>query len=60
MADVLRRATVITVSTRAAAGVYDDEAGPLLAEQLRSAGFTVNPGRPGRRRRCVAQRPAGR
>jgi molybdopterin adenylyltransferase len=43
MADVLRRATVITVSTRAAAGVYDDEAGPLLAEQLRSAGFTVNP-----------------
>jgi molybdopterin adenylyltransferase len=43
MADDPRRATVITVSTRAAAGVYDDAAGPLLAERLRAAGFAVNP-----------------
>lgn len=38
-----RRATVISVSTRAAAGVYDDRAGPVLAEQLRAAGFDVAP-----------------
>jgi molybdenum cofactor biosynthesis protein B len=38
-----RRVTVITVSTRAAAGVYDDRAGPALAEQLRAAGFEVAP-----------------
>lgn len=38
-----RRATVITVSTRAAAGVYDDEAGPRLVDLLQDAGFTVAP-----------------
>lgn len=43
MADAARRATVITVSTRAAAGVYEDAAGPLLVEQLVGAGFTVGP-----------------
>jgi molybdenum cofactor synthesis domain-containing protein len=43
MADAPRRATVITVSTRAAAGVYDDAAGPLLVEQLEAAGFAVAP-----------------
>jgi molybdopterin biosynthesis enzyme MoaB len=43
MADVERRATVITVSTRAAGGVYDDEAGPRLVEVLAAAGFTVSP-----------------
>jgi molybdenum cofactor synthesis domain-containing protein len=38
-----RRVAVISVSTRAAAGVYDDRAGPALAEQLRAAGFDVAP-----------------
>lgn len=38
----MRRATVITVSTRAAAGVYDDEAGPAVAQVLIGAGFTVD------------------
>jgi molybdopterin adenylyltransferase len=37
----VRRAAVITVSNRAAAGVYDDEAGPAVVEQLRAAGFSV-------------------
>jgi molybdenum cofactor biosynthesis protein B len=37
------RAVVVTVSTRAAEGVYDDAAGPALADQLREAGFTVAP-----------------
>jgi molybdopterin adenylyltransferase len=39
----VRRAAVITVSNRAAAGVYDDEAGPAVVEQLRAAGFEVAP-----------------
>ncbi len=43
MADAGRRATVITVSTRAAAGIYDDEAGPRLVTELEAAGFTVGP-----------------
>lgn len=38
-----RRATVITVSTRAAAGVYDDTAGPRLVERLDAEGFAVAP-----------------
>jgi molybdenum cofactor biosynthesis protein B len=38
-----RRAAVITVSSRAAAGVYEDGAGPVLAERLRNAGFDVAP-----------------
>lgn len=37
----MSRAVVITVSTRAAAGVYADEAGPLVAAVLREAGFDV-------------------
>lgn len=43
MAEPTRRAAVITVSTRAAKGVYDDAAGPLLAQRLTAAGFTVAP-----------------
>lgn len=35
------RAAVVTVSTRAAAGVYDDEAGPKVAALLADAGFDV-------------------
>ena len=34
-------AAVITVSNRAAAGVYADEAGPAVAEALRAEGFDV-------------------
>lgn len=37
----MKRAAVITVSTRAAAGVYADEAGPAVAQVLTEAGFTV-------------------
>jgi molybdenum cofactor synthesis domain-containing protein len=36
------RALAITVSNRAAAGVYDDRSGPVLAELLRSAGCEVD------------------
>jgi len=43
MAEPTRRAAVITVSTRAANGVYDDAAGPLLAQRLAAAGFSVAP-----------------
>ncbi|HEY8340544.1 MAG TPA: MogA/MoaB family molybdenum cofactor biosynthesis protein [Egibacteraceae bacterium] len=35
------RAAVITVSNRAAAGTYADEAGPAVAALLREAGFEV-------------------
>ncbi len=34
-------ALVITVSTRASAGVYEDRSGPVLVEGLRAAGFEV-------------------
>lgn len=34
-------AVVVTVSTRAAAGVYPDGSGPVLAEELRALGFAV-------------------
>ncbi len=37
----MRRAVVITVSTRAAAGVYADEAGPAVAAALEAAGLLV-------------------
>ncbi|QMU72879.1 molybdenum cofactor biosynthesis protein B [Streptacidiphilus sp. P02-A3a] len=37
-----RRAFVLTVSNRAAAGVYPDQGGPLLAEGLRALGFAVD------------------
>jgi molybdenum cofactor synthesis domain-containing protein len=36
------KALAITVSNRAAAGVYADRSGPVLAELLRSAGCEVN------------------
>lgn len=35
-------AAVITVSTRAAAGIYPDASGPALAEALRALGFVVD------------------
>ncbi|MFE3036012.1 molybdenum cofactor biosynthesis protein B [Streptomyces canus] len=35
------RALVITASNRAAAGVYEDKGGPLIAEGLGGLGFTV-------------------
>ena len=38
MAETVIRALAITVSNRAAAGVYDDKSGPVLADLLRSAG----------------------
>ena len=38
----MSRAKVITVSTRAAAGVYDDDTGPALVAMLRGAGFDVD------------------
>ncbi|SPE56169.1 Molybdopterin adenylyltransferase [Streptomyces netropsis] len=37
-----RRALVVTASNRAAAGVYEDKGGPLLAEGLARMGFTVD------------------
>jgi molybdenum cofactor synthesis domain-containing protein len=36
------RALAITVSNRAAAGVYEDRSGPVLADLLRAAGCTVD------------------
>ena len=36
-------AVVITVSTRAASGIYTDRSGPVLAERLASWGCTVAP-----------------
>jgi molybdenum cofactor synthesis domain-containing protein len=35
------RALVVTVSSRAAAGVYEDRGGPILVDGLRSLGFEV-------------------
>ena len=35
------RALAVTVSNRAAAGVYEDRSGPVLADLLRSAGCSV-------------------
>ena len=37
----MSRAVVVTVSNRAAAGTYDDEAGPAVAGLLADAGFEV-------------------
>jgi molybdenum cofactor synthesis domain-containing protein len=37
-----RRALVVTASNRAAAGVYADKSGPILAEGLRGMGFAVD------------------
>lgn len=39
---VVRRALVITVSTRAAAGVYADRSGPIIAAGLTELGFAVS------------------
>ncbi|MFE5405740.1 molybdenum cofactor biosynthesis protein B [Streptomyces sp. NPDC056580] len=36
------RALVVTASNRAAAGVYEDKGGPLIAEALRGLGFAVD------------------
>ncbi|WP_374968213.1 molybdenum cofactor biosynthesis protein B [Terrabacter sp. BE26] len=38
-----RRAVVVTVSTRAAAGVYADRSGPVIVERLRAWGFHAGP-----------------
>ena len=38
MAQTVIRALAVTVSNRAAAGVYEDRSGPVLADLLRSAG----------------------
>ncbi len=42
MAERLISALVVTVSNRAAAGVYEDRSGPVLAELLRSVGCIVD------------------
>jgi molybdenum cofactor synthesis domain-containing protein len=39
---VSRTALVITVSTRAAAGVYSDRSGPIIVAALEELGFTVS------------------
>ena len=36
------RALAVTISNRAAAGVYEDRSGPVLAELLQAAGCTVD------------------
>jgi len=36
------RALVVSISNRAAAGVYEDTTGPLIAERLSSWGFSVD------------------
>jgi molybdenum cofactor synthesis domain-containing protein len=41
MAQDVIRALAVTVSNRAAAGIYEDRSGPVLAELLRSAGCSV-------------------
>jgi molybdenum cofactor synthesis domain-containing protein len=35
------RALAVTVSNRAAAGIYDDKSGPVLVEALRAAGCSI-------------------
>jgi molybdenum cofactor synthesis domain-containing protein len=37
------KAVVVVASNRAAAGVYDDTTGPVIAEALKDAGFEVEP-----------------
>ncbi|MET7615926.1 MogA/MoaB family molybdenum cofactor biosynthesis protein [Streptomyces sp. NPDC005408] len=41
-AGAVRRALVVTASNRAAAGVYEDKGGPVLAEGLAKLGFQVD------------------
>jgi molybdenum cofactor synthesis domain-containing protein len=38
---VIDSALVITISTRAAAGIYPDKSGPIIASALEDLGFTV-------------------
>jgi len=40
---VTEQALVVTVSTRAAAGVYEDRSGPAVVEELARLGFDVGP-----------------
>jgi molybdenum cofactor synthesis domain-containing protein len=40
--ELIGRALVITASQRAAAGIYPDRGGPVLAEGLRELGFSVD------------------
>jgi molybdenum cofactor synthesis domain-containing protein len=40
--EAARRALVVTASNRAAAGVYEDKGGPILAEGLAALGFQVD------------------
>jgi molybdenum cofactor synthesis domain-containing protein len=42
MSDEARRALVVTASNRAASGVYEDNAGPVIVVGLRRAGFEVD------------------
>jgi len=42
MAQTVIRALAVTISNRAAAGIYEDRSGPVLAELLRSAGCAVD------------------
>ena len=42
MSDQVRRALVVTASNRAARGVYEDNAGPLVVAGLRRSGFEVD------------------
>jgi molybdenum cofactor synthesis domain-containing protein len=42
MAQTVIRALAVTVSNRAAAGIYEDRSGPVLADLLRSAGCAVD------------------
>lgn len=35
------KALVITISTRAAKGIWEDTSGPLIVEKLKKVGFTV-------------------
>lgn len=42
MSDDARRALVVTVSTRASAGVWDDRSGPVLREGLLALGLQVD------------------
>ncbi|MCF2535279.1 MogA/MoaB family molybdenum cofactor biosynthesis protein [Streptomyces sp. FB2] len=39
---MMYRALVVTASNRAAAGVYEDRGGPLIADGLKRLGFTVD------------------
>ena len=41
--DEALRAAVVVASNRAAAGVYEDTAGPLIVEALQADGWTVDP-----------------